>query len=56
MGLDQQYRWFVESVYVLSSLPVSQRSFDPEWEIFVPLIPPTKPGGRSRKWPMRKML
>jgi putative transposase len=29
---------------------------DPEWEIFAPLIPPAKPGGRSRKWPMRKML
>ena len=27
MGLDQQYRWFVESVYVLISLPISQRSF-----------------------------
>jgi hypothetical protein len=29
MGLDQQYRWFVESVYALSSLPVSQRSLGP---------------------------
>jgi putative transposase len=29
---------------------------DREWEIFAPLIPPAKPGGRPRKWPMRKIL
>ncbi len=27
-----------------------------EWKIFAPLIPPAKPGGRPRKWPMRKIL
>jgi transposase len=27
---------------------------DREWEILVPLAPPAKPGGRPRKWPMRK--
>ena len=29
---------------------------DQEWEILAPLIPPAKPGGRPRKWPMRKIL
>ena len=29
---------------------------DREWEIFAPLIPPAKSGGRPRKWPMRKIL
>jgi putative transposase len=29
---------------------------DREWEIFAPLIPPAKPGGRPRKWPTRKIL
>jgi putative transposase len=29
---------------------------DQEWEILAPLIPPAKPGGRPRKWPMRKVL
>ena len=29
---------------------------DQEWEILAPLIPPAKPGGRPRKWSMRKML
>jgi transposase len=29
---------------------------DHEWEILAPLIPPAKPGGRPRKWPMRKVL
>jgi putative transposase len=29
---------------------------DQEWEILAPLIPPAKPGGRRRKWPMRKIL
>jgi putative transposase len=29
---------------------------DPEWEIFAPLIPPAKPGGRPRKWPTREIL
>jgi putative transposase len=29
---------------------------DHEWEILAPLIPPAKPGGRRRKWPMRKIL
>ena len=29
---------------------------DREWELLAPLIPPAKPGGRPRKWPMRKML
>jgi transposase len=27
-----------------------------EWEILAPLIPPAKPGGRPRKWPMHKIL
>ena len=27
-----------------------------EWEILAPLIPPAKPGGRPRKWPMKKIL
>jgi putative transposase len=29
---------------------------DPEWEIFAPLIPPAKPGGRPRKWPTPEIL
>lgn len=29
---------------------------DQEWKILAPLIPPAKPGGRPRKWPMRKIL
>lgn len=29
---------------------------DHEWEILAPLIPPAKPGGPPRKWPMRKVL
>jgi putative transposase len=29
---------------------------DREWEIFAPLIPPAKSGGRPRKWPRRKIL
>jgi hypothetical protein len=29
---------------------------DQEWEILAPLIPPAKPGGRRRKWPMRRVL
>lgn len=29
---------------------------DHEWEILAPLIPPTRPGGRPRKWPTRKVL
>ena len=27
-----------------------------EWELLAPHIPPAKPGGRPRRWPMRKML
>ena len=29
---------------------------DAEWAILAPLIPPAKPGGRPRKWPMRTVL
>jgi putative transposase len=29
---------------------------DQEWEILAPLILPAKPGGRRRKWPMRRIL
>jgi putative transposase len=29
---------------------------DQEWEILAPLIPPAKPGGRPRKWPMHTIL
>src|SRR4029453_9236041 len=29
---------------------------DAEWAILAPLIPPAKPGGRPRKWPMRLIL
>jgi putative transposase len=29
---------------------------DAEWELLAPLIPPAKPGGRPRKWPMRTIL
>ena len=29
---------------------------DQEWEILAPLIPPAKPGGRRRKWPMQRIL
>ena len=38
-----------------SSLYPSDLS-DGEWAILAPLIPPAKPGGRPRKWPMRKIL
>src|SRR3712207_4337971 len=27
-----------------------------EWEVLAPLIPPAKPGGRRRKWPMQRIL
>jgi putative transposase len=29
---------------------------DAEWANLAPLIPPAKPGGRPRKWPMRTIL
>lgn len=29
---------------------------DAEWELLAPLVPPAKPGGRPRKWPMRTSL
>ena len=29
---------------------------DQEWEILAPLIPPAKPGGRPRKWPVQAIL
>jgi putative transposase len=29
---------------------------DQEWEILTPLIPPAKPAGRRRKWPMLKVI
>ena len=27
-----------------------------EWQVLTPLIPPPKPGGRPRKWPMQRIL
>ncbi len=27
-----------------------------EWELLAPLLPPAKPGGRPRKWPLRNIL
>ena len=29
---------------------------DHEWKVLAPLIPPARPGGRPRKWPVRKIL
>ncbi len=29
---------------------------DAEWQIIEPLLPPAKPGGRPRKYPMREVL
>jgi putative transposase len=56
MGLDQQHRCFVECPYVPSLYLYPSDPSDREWEIFAPLIPPAKPGGRPRKWPARKTL
>ena len=39
----------------LLSHPYPSDLSDGEWEIFAPLIPPAKPGGRPRKWPMHKI-
>lgn len=36
--------------------PYSSDLSDREWEILAPFIPPSKTGGRPRKWPMRKIL
>jgi putative transposase len=40
----------------LLSHPYPSDLSDREWEILAPLIPPAKPGGRPRKWPMQKIL
>jgi putative transposase len=40
----------------LLSHPYPSDLSDREWEILAPLIPPAKPGGRRRKWPMQKIL
>jgi putative transposase len=40
----------------LLSPPYPSDLSDCEWEILAPLIPPAKPGGRRRKWPMHKIL
>ena len=40
----------------LLSHPYPSDLSDCDWGILAPLIPPAKPGGRRRKWPMRKML
>jgi transposase len=29
---------------------------DEEWQILAPLLPPAKPGGRPRKYPMREVI
>jgi putative transposase len=29
---------------------------DEEWQILQPLLPPEKPGGRPRKYPMRDVI
>jgi transposase len=45
------------SPFMFSSLRLYPSDLsDHEWEILAPLIPPAKPGGRRRKWPMRKIL
>jgi putative transposase len=36
--------------------PYASDLSDQEWEILAPLIPPAKPGGRPRKWPMHKKI
>jgi hypothetical protein len=46
MGLDQQHGWFVESLMSSSLCLYPSDLSDREWEIFAPLIPPAKPGGR----------
>ena len=40
----------------LLSHPYPSDLSDCEWEILAPLIPPAKPGGRRRKWPMQRIL
>ena len=40
----------------LLSHPYPSDLSDQEWEILAPLIPPAKPGGRPRQWPMHKIL
>jgi Putative transposase of IS4/5 family (DUF4096) len=47
----------MEPPNVSSFSSVSQRSLrECEWEILAPLIPPAKPGGRRRKWPVQRIL
>ena len=29
---------------------------DAEWAVLEPFLPPALPGGRPRKWPMRKIV
>ena len=41
---------------LLLSHPYPSDLSDQEWEILAPLIPPAKPGGRRRKWPMQRIL
>ena len=40
----------------LPSHPYPSDLSDQEWGILAPLIPPARPGGRPRKWPMRTIL
>jgi putative transposase len=57
MGLDQQHSRFLEFPYGLISLPVSQRSLGAGVRDPRPAHPARqKPGGRPRKWPMKKIL
>ena len=57
MGTQLNIRAHMEPPNVcLLSHPYPSDLSDREWEILAPLIPPAKPGGRPRKWPMHKIL
>jgi len=40
----------------VSRAPYPSDLTDPEWAVLEPLVPPAKPGGRPRRWPMRDVL
>ena len=40
----------------MSRAPYPSDLTDAEWAVLEPLVPPAKPGGRPRRWPMRDVL
>jgi putative transposase len=56
MGLDQQHSQLLESPMSSVLRPYPSDLSEEEWQILTPLIPSAKPGGRTRKWPMLKIV